>query len=196
MTYRFPSLNGLKAFEAAARHLSFKTASAELGVTPGAISQQVKRLEASLGIALFRRLPQGLLLTKEGSEYLPKVSDAFDLLTDATEAIAPTLNGRKLSVGIAPSVAKILPDGWPRRAIALDAYIRDTRSTEDAELIWSNEIDALLLDRQTRHPSLSEQVISVSGSKSELYFITRPGLSQCRQSRAIIEYLSKDNTFQ
>ena len=60
MTYRFPSLNGLKAFEAAARHLSFKAAAGELGVTPGAVSQQVKRLEASLGISLFRRLPQGV----------------------------------------------------------------------------------------------------------------------------------------
>ncbi|MEL6197301.1 MAG: LysR family transcriptional regulator, partial [Pseudomonadota bacterium] len=50
MTYRFPSLNGLKAFEASARHLSFKAAAGELGVTPGAVSQQVKRLEASLGI--------------------------------------------------------------------------------------------------------------------------------------------------
>lgn len=190
MTYRFPSLNGLKAFEAAARHLSFKTASAELGVTPGAISQQVKRLEASLGIALFRRLTQGLLLTREGAEYLPKISDAFDLLTKATEAVAPTLNGRKLSIGIAPSVAMKLPEGWPRRVKALDAYIRDTRSTEDVELIWDNEIDALLLDRPTRHANLSEQEISLSNSTSELYFITRPGLAQCRQSRAIIENLS------
>ena len=71
MTYRFPSLNGLKTFEAAARHLSFKAAAAELGVTAGAVSQQVKRLETSLGISLFRRLPQGLLLTREGAAYLP-----------------------------------------------------------------------------------------------------------------------------
>ncbi|MEM9045408.1 MAG: LysR family transcriptional regulator, partial [Pseudomonadota bacterium] len=93
MTYRIPSLNGLKAFEAAARHLRFKAAAGELGVTPGAISQQVKRLEASLGIALFRRLPQGLLLTKEGADYLPRISQAFDLLTEATEVVAPALNG-------------------------------------------------------------------------------------------------------
>jgi len=91
MTYRFPSLNGLKAFEAAARHLSFKAAAGELGVTPGAVSQQVKRLEASLGISLFRRLPQGLLLTREGAAYLPSISEAFDTLTDATEKIAPAI---------------------------------------------------------------------------------------------------------
>ena len=66
MTYRLPSLNSLRAFEAAARHLSFRTAATEIGVTSGAISQQVRKLEQSLGVDLFRRLPHGLLLTREG----------------------------------------------------------------------------------------------------------------------------------
>lgn len=188
MTYRFPSLNGLKAFEAAARHLSFKAAAAELGVTPGAISQQVKRLEASLGISLFRRLPQGLLLTKEGEAYLPQISNAFDLLTEATEAVAPALNGRKLTIGISKSVADRLPKKWPRHSIALTPYVRTTRSTEDVELIWTNEIDALLLDRQTNHGGLSEQEITAKAAGT-IFFVTRPGLSRCRQSRAIIEAL-------
>ena len=69
MTYRLPSLNTLRAFEAAGRHLSFRTAASELGVTPGAVSQQVKKLEGSLSVALFRRLPHGLLLTVEGEAY-------------------------------------------------------------------------------------------------------------------------------
>ena len=64
MTYRLPSLNALRAFEAAARHLSFKTAATELGVTAGAVSQQVKKLENSLSVELFRRLPHGLLLDR------------------------------------------------------------------------------------------------------------------------------------
>src|SRR6266566_7168937 len=59
MSYRLPPLNGLRAFEASARHLSFKRAADELSVTPGAISQQVKSLEASIGVKLFRRLPRG-----------------------------------------------------------------------------------------------------------------------------------------
>lgn len=189
MTYRFPSLNGLKAFEAAARHLSFKAAAAELGVTAGAVSQQVKRLEMSLGISLFRRLPQGLLLTREGAAYLPDVSRAFDVLTDATEAVAPALNGRKLSLGIDPVVANSLPSGWPRHSKELDPYVRDTRTTDDVELIWSNELDALLLAAKTRHGSLSERAVCLSGSTASLYFITRPGLADCRQSRAIIEAL-------
>lgn len=189
MTYRFPSLNGLKAFEAAARHLSFKAAAGELGVTAGAISQQVKRLEASLGISLFRRLPQGLLLTREGGDYLPEISKAFDLLTDATEAVAPALNGRKLTIGISKSVADQLPKKWPRHSTDLKAYVRTARICEDVDLIWSNEIDALLLDRQTKHGGLSEQEIITKGKARPIFFVTRPGLANCRQSRAIIEVL-------
>ncbi len=189
MTYRIPSLNGLKAFEAAARHLSFKAAAAELGVTAGAVSQQVKRLEMSLGISLFRRLPQGLLLTREGAAYLPDVSRAFDALTDATEAVAPALNGRKLSLGVDPLVADRLPNGWPRHSKELEPYVRETRVTDDVELIWSNELDALLLAAKTRHGSLSERAICLNGIAAALYFVTRPGLAECRQSRAIIESL-------
>ena len=190
MTYRFPSLNGLKAFEAAARHMSFKAAAAELGVTAGAISQQVKRLEASLGVSLFRRLPQGLLLTREGSDYLPGISRAFDILTDATEAVAPALNGRKLSLGIAQPVADFLPKGWPRHSDVLSPYVRDVRMTEDVELIWTNELDALLLDRQTSNTNLTEQELYVPHRAEALFFVTRPGLAACRQSRAIIEELA------
>ncbi|MEM8811463.1 MAG: LysR family transcriptional regulator [Pseudomonadota bacterium] len=191
MTYRFPSLNGLKAFEAAARHLSFKSAAAELGVTPGAVSQQVKRLEASLGISLFRRLPQGLLLTDEGEAYRPGVSQAFDLLTDATEAIAPALNGRKMTVGVAQAVLSRLAKGWPRHSDVLDPYIREARVSEDVGLIWENELDALVLDRPVRHGSLSEQAVDLGDGADDVYFVTRPGLATCRQSRAIIEELPR-----
>ncbi|WP_299506011.1 LysR family transcriptional regulator [uncultured Roseobacter sp.] len=189
MTYRIPSLNGLKAFEAAARHLSFKAAAAELGVTAGAVSQQVKRLEMSLGISLFRRLPQGLLLTREGAAYFPDVSRAFDVLTDATEAVAPALNGRKLSIAVDPLVVDRLPDGWPRHSKELEPYVRETRATDDVELIWSNELDALLLAARTRHRALSERAVCLSGNTASLYFVTRPGLAECRQSRAILEAL-------
>ncbi|WP_299828559.1 LysR family transcriptional regulator [uncultured Roseobacter sp.] len=189
MTYRIPSLNGLKAFEAAARHMSFKAAAAELGVTAGAVSQQVKRLEMSLGISLFRRLPQGLLLTREGAAYLPDVSRAFDVLTDATEAVAPALNGRKLSVGVDPLVADRLPDGWPRHSKELEPYVRETRTTDNVSLIWSNELDALLLAAKTRHKALVERAVCPSGTTASLYFVTRPGLAECRQSRAIVEAL-------
>ena len=193
MTYRFPSLNGLKAFDAAARHLSFKAAAAELGVTAGAVSQQVKRLELSLGISLFRRLPQGLLLTREGAAYLPDISRAFDVLTDATEAVAPALNGRKFSIGLDPLVVERLPKGWPRHSNELASYVREIRVTDDIELIWNNELDAMLLAGQTRHGGLSEHPVCPNGNSEALYFITRPGLAECRQSRAIVEALGSES---
>ena len=72
MTYRLPPLNALRAFEAAARHLSFKDAGEELSVTPPAISHQIRGLEEYLGFYLFRRLARGRELTREGGGMGPK----------------------------------------------------------------------------------------------------------------------------
>src|ERR1041385_3537235 len=83
MSHRLPPLNGLRSFETAARHLSFTRAADELGVTPGAVSQQVKSLEQALGIKLFRRLPRSLILTNAGEAYLPAITSAFDLISRA-----------------------------------------------------------------------------------------------------------------
>ena len=71
MTARLPSLNGLRAFEAAARHLSFTQAASELNVTQTAISHQIKRLEEELGVRLFVRQNRALALTAQAQDYLP-----------------------------------------------------------------------------------------------------------------------------
>lgn len=84
MTAPLPSLNGLRAFEAAARHLSFTRAAAELNVTQTAISHTIRRLEEQLGIPLFIRRNRTLLLTPEAQNYLPTVRAAFDDLRQAT----------------------------------------------------------------------------------------------------------------
>lgn len=89
MTYLLPPLNGLRAFEAAARHLSFKLAAHELHVTPGAVAQQVRSLEAQLGFALFERLHRQLMLTSAGQAYLPPLRDAFTRIAAATDALEP-----------------------------------------------------------------------------------------------------------
>jgi LysR family glycine cleavage system transcriptional activator len=81
---RLPPLNALRAFEAAARHLSFKKAAEELHVTPAAVSHQVKALEDYLGVSLFRRLTRALALTKAGENYYPPVRDGFDRFASAT----------------------------------------------------------------------------------------------------------------
>jgi LysR family glycine cleavage system transcriptional activator len=87
MVRDLPPLNSLRAFEAAARRLSFTRAAEELGVTQAAISHHVRVLEDRLGFRLFRRLNNGLLLTEKGEAYLPSVRQAFDVLCEATDAV-------------------------------------------------------------------------------------------------------------
>jgi DNA-binding transcriptional LysR family regulator len=82
-----PPLNALRAFDAAARHLSFTRAAEELAVTQAAISHQVKALEARLGVKLFRRLTRALRLTDEGTALAPGLRDAFERLEQAVERV-------------------------------------------------------------------------------------------------------------
>lgn len=104
MTYRLPPLAALRAFEAAARHLSFKKAAEELHVTPAAISQQIKALEEYLGIALFRRLTRALEITVAGNAMLPKVREGFECLAAAVDSTREEVDG-VLTVTAPPSFA-------------------------------------------------------------------------------------------
>ncbi len=105
MSRRIAPLNALRAFEAAARHLSFTKAAAELNVTPAAISHQIKSLEAYCGVPLFRRMTRALLLTDRGQAALPKLRDGFDLLADACTTLRTDRGGGLLTVSTAPSIA-------------------------------------------------------------------------------------------
>ncbi len=105
MVRRLPPLNALRAFEAAARHLSFTRAAQELNVTQAAISHQVKALEERLGVRLFRRFNRALLLTDAGQGYLPPVREAFDRLAEATERLTARDAGGALTVSVLPSFA-------------------------------------------------------------------------------------------
>jgi LysR family glycine cleavage system transcriptional activator len=84
---RLPSLNALRAFEAAARHLSFKDAASELNVSQSAISHQVKALEESLGLSLFTRRTRGIELTRKGKLYYPVLRNALDSIAEGTDMI-------------------------------------------------------------------------------------------------------------
>jgi LysR family glycine cleavage system transcriptional activator len=85
--YRLPPLNALRVFEAAARHLSFKEAAAELSITQAAVSHQVKSLEEYLGVELFRRAGRGVQLTEAARACLPKLREGFDALATAVELL-------------------------------------------------------------------------------------------------------------
>lgn len=100
-----PSLGGLRAFEAAARRQSFVAAADELGVTPGAVSQQVKALEARLGLALFERRPQALVLTAAGRDYAPALRAAFDAIAAATRRLVPPDDRSRLACAVPASFA-------------------------------------------------------------------------------------------
>jgi LysR family glycine cleavage system transcriptional activator len=102
---RLPSLNGLRAFEAAARHLSFTQAAAELNVTQTAISHQIRRLEQELGLKLFVRQNRTLALTAEAREYLPGVRAAFQDLRLATDRLLHKDNPRVLTISTLASFA-------------------------------------------------------------------------------------------
>jgi LysR family glycine cleavage system transcriptional activator len=84
---KLPPLIELRAFEAAARHLSFKKAAAELGVTPTAISHQIRMLEQYCGRLLFRRRPRPLSLTQPGTRLFPVIRDGLDAFAAALAAI-------------------------------------------------------------------------------------------------------------
>ncbi|MEM6625837.1 MAG: transcriptional regulator GcvA [Pseudomonadota bacterium] len=104
-TDRLPPLNALRAFEAAARRLSFTKAADELNVTPGAISQQIRQLEEFAGAPLFRRTGRQVLLTDTGQAALPLLSAAFEKMTEAAHVLRTPQRRGRLMVSAAPSFA-------------------------------------------------------------------------------------------
>jgi LysR family transcriptional regulator, glycine cleavage system transcriptional activator len=102
---RLPPLNALRAFEAAARHLSFNAAAEELNVTPAAISHQIKALEADLGVKLFRRLNRAVRLTDAGQACLPGLRDGFERIAAAVTRARQGDSLGLLTVTASPAIA-------------------------------------------------------------------------------------------
>ena len=102
---RLPSLNGLRAFEAAGRHGSFTAAAKELNVTQTAISRMVRLLEQRIGFALFRRHANTLELTAQGRAFLSGLTDPFDSMARLAEQVAAMRAGPVLTVGVGPTLA-------------------------------------------------------------------------------------------
>jgi len=105
MLRRLPVLNALKSFEAAARHESFTRAAEELNVTQGAVSHQVKALEQELGVKLFNRERQRLVITESGRQYLAVVRDAFDRIAIGTERLMQRQSSGALTLSTSPDFA-------------------------------------------------------------------------------------------
>lgn len=105
MSRQLPPLNALKAFEAAARHLSFTKAAEELFVTQAAISHQIKTLEEYLGLKLFRRRNRSLSLTEDGQGYYQEIRSIFSAICDATERLMARNAKGTLTITMPPGFA-------------------------------------------------------------------------------------------
>jgi len=136
-TRPLPSLTALKAFEAAAAQLSVTRAAARLGVTPGAVSQQIRELERDLSVPLFIRTPNGLVLTAAGETLFAAARDGLDRIAAGVHAVRRTKPERPLSVGAYTHFAS----GWliPRWGHFLDRHpgiaIELTTTAQTEELV-------------------------------------------------------------
>ncbi len=152
MPRKLPSLNALKAFEAAARHLSFVRAADELCVTPAAISQQIKLLEDHLGTSLFRR-GKTLRLSDAASDMLPLVSEAFDRLEQAVK-IAKRESGAFV-VSAPPTFASrwLIPrlEDFNSRSPGIELRLLATRRLVD---FGTEDVDAAIRFGKGSYPGL------------------------------------------
>lgn len=142
MPRRLPSLSALRAFEAAARHVSAKCAAEELSVTPTAVSHQIRQLEKSLGVALFVRRPRQLTLTPQGQALLTVLSGSFDAIAETVTKLRRPPARHAVTLSTTPAVAArwllpwvcLLRDAHPQidlsiqvshEAVALDGIVAD-----------------------------------------------------------------------
>ena len=145
MTRQLPPLNALRAFEAAARHLSFKLAAEELNVTPAAVSHQVKALEDLLGKPLFRRLTRALRLTEAGEAALPALTEGFDRLVEGAQRMRGYRDSDVLTISVSPSFGSmwLVPrlDRFRRRHPDIEVRIDGTDRLVD---VAGGEVDVAL----------------------------------------------------
>lgn len=141
-------LNGLRVLDAAARHLSFTRAADELAVTPAAVGQQIRALEDTLGVVLFRRTAKGLELTPEGESGLQALRDGFLQFEEAVRAMQSQQSSKVLTIAaprdftakwLAPRLADYAKaDGELRfHLIAADGDVDFTEANLDLAVIWS-----------------------------------------------------------
>lgn len=155
---RLPPLNALRSYEAAARHRSFTKAAGELGVTPAAVSHQVKMLEDHIGIALFQRVNRQLVLTEAGESCLPGIRAAFEGLASAVDAISVAGRTGVLTVSVAPSLAGkwLLPRLERFKAAHPDIDVRVSASLHLVDFA-SGEIDIAIRYGAGVYPGLKSE---------------------------------------
>ncbi len=169
MPANLPPLTALRAFEAAARHLSLKQAAAELSVTPAAVSHQIQQLEDLLGVRLFRRRHRGVELTEIAQACLPRLQEGFESLRQAVDRIRVHRGADVLTVGASPSFAS----HWLMRRLhrfvianpEVDVRVttqmrqfarlpRGRRGDLESVLAWVDEVDVIVVFGNGNYPGL------------------------------------------
>jgi|HubBroStandDraft_6_1064221.scaffolds.fasta_scaffold205249_2 LysR family glycine cleavage system transcriptional activator len=183
MTYLLPPMNPLRAFEAAARHLSFKLAARELHVTQGAVGQQVRALEDRLGVRLFERLHKQLILTPAGQEYVAAVQKGFYRIADATERLKPQGVAAVLSVGVYArfDLRRLSPDRF--RAAHPTIGLRIMEPAGLPELV-EGKVD-VLIDRSSSHHSGYRCERLETGAVAGDYLICPQGTADCPEIKSL-----------
>jgi len=182
MRRSLPPLNALRSFDAAARHQSFTRAAEELCVTQGAVSHQVKALEVELGLQLFKRERNGLIITDAGRDYLAVVRDVFERLELATDRLLQRHRSGTITVSTSPDfAAKWLvsrlgrfAEAYPEIELKLAALMhRVDFAREDVDLAirhgdgqWP-ELDAVNLCTEELFPVCSPSLMTSRGGLHE-----------------------------
>jgi LysR family transcriptional regulator, glycine cleavage system transcriptional activator len=137
-TKKLPPLNAVRAFEAAARHVNFTKAAAELHVTHGAISRHIAVLEEWLGVALFVRTASRLVLTESGQRYLADIAPSLARIADASSDVQRPGGRDVLRVNVPPTFAMrwLIPRMSTFQRRFSDTEIRLTASTEPLDFEW------------------------------------------------------------
>ncbi len=142
-----PTLAWLRAFEAAARTSSFTAAAAELNLTSGAISYQIRALEAHLGFALFERLPRGVKLSAMGVAYLPPVRKAFEELADSTVGLFGGSERRQITMHAPVSLAAL----WLAPKLPAFSAANPLIDVRLSSVIWDNAVLDEATDLEIRY---------------------------------------------
>jgi DNA-binding transcriptional LysR family regulator len=186
MTYALPPLNALRAFEAAARHLSFKLAAHELHVTPAAVGQQVKALEARLGVQLFERLHKQLILTAAGQAYLPGISEGFRHIAEATSQLKPA-GAVQLHLGVHGAVELRRLGLAEFRSAHPDIGLRVLQPAGLHELV-EGKVDLLIGRGLSHHPGYRCDRID-AGSGLGDWLVAPEGTADCPEIVSFREWL-------
>jgi LysR family transcriptional regulator, glycine cleavage system transcriptional activator len=202
MTFLLPPLNALRSFEAAARHRGFQRAAGELHVTAGAVGQQVRAFEDLLGVKLFKRVHNRLVLTEIGRSYARAAHDAFELLSTATAALGVAYPAVVIRLGVRTGMGLKGPRGLLslidefRRTVGAARLlaVRIYQPAGLAELI-EGKIDVAIVGAADRREGFRRDLLAgIACGKGDNFLVAPDGTADCPEITALREWLLKPTT--